>query len=113
MPKFKLKEDVLKVRGMDVKIRELTQKERNTFIEAATADRLSSPSVLMSLACVDPKFTVKEADEEPADVIEQVVDGIMRLSGLTKSKKDNSSNQPDARPALSVPSESGVGNTTQ
>lgn len=114
MAKFKLKEAVVRVRDMDVKVRELTQAERNGFITAVGVDRLCGPAMLMSSGSVDPHWTFEDAVEEPADVVEQIVDKIMELSGMARNKKElEKTKQPNAGGTLPVQSGDGVGVTSE
>lgn len=107
MSKFKLKEDTVEVRGVDVRVRELTQKERTKWLETATVDRFITPAMLMSMCSLDPTWTLEEAREEPADVAEIIVDKIMELSNIS-TKKDQKGKQSNAGGALPVQSESGA-----
>lgn len=95
MSKFQLKESTLRIRDMDVRVRELTQKERSEFGSRAATDRYRGPPVLASLGAIEPKLTEEEWAEEPAEVVEAVVDEIMELSGMSK-KKGDPEKEPDA-----------------
>lgn len=87
MSKFKLKETALTIRDMEVRVRELTQKERHEFSDRASVDKFLGPAIIAELGVVDPKQTAEEWNEEPAEVVEAVVDVIMELSSMNKKKK--------------------------
>lgn len=98
MSRFPLKEKTLKIRDMDVRVRELTRGERNQFQAAVAEDRNRGPAIMASLGTIDPKMTEEEANGEPADVIEQIDTVIMELSGMkVGGKKDAEQKEPDAR----------------
>lgn len=82
MARFKLKETTLTIRDMEVRVRELTQSERNAFTEAATKDKFLLPATLASLGVTEPKMTVEEWSEEPSAVVEEIVNAVMKLSGM-------------------------------
>lgn len=98
MSKFKLKEVTLTIRDMEVRVRELTQKERNDFVHRAADDRFRGPAILASLGCVDPQMTEEEWADEPSEVVEAVVSQVMELSGM-KKKEGDPEKEPDARRA--------------
>lgn len=107
MPKFKLKETTLDIRGSKVRVRELTQSERHKFFKEVSDDKFRAPAVLVSLGLVEPKMTEEEVADEPGDVIQILTDAIMNLSGM-KSEKE-----PDARGAVSMPAISGDGTASK
>lgn len=101
MIKFSLKETTIKVRDQDVRIRELTHKERTDYIKNGTEDKFRLPAMLASLGVIDPKMTEEEWQEEPADVLDILSQEVAKMSGLG-SKKDAKQKEPDAGSAVSV-----------
>lgn len=91
MSNWTLKETTIPVRGKDVKIRELTHKERTAYIKEGGADKFRLPAMMASLGSLDPKMTEADWTEEPADIIDIVSQAVGELSGLvgkvTTSKK--------------------------
>lgn len=82
MSKFALKETMLSIRDAQVRVRELTQGERTRMAEAVTVDKFRGPAMVVSLGCIDPKFTEEEAANESAEVISTISAEIMKLSGM-------------------------------
>lgn len=93
MSRFPLKEVTLTIRDTEVRVRELTQSERTQFMNA---DAMSMAPLVASMGTVDPKMTKEEAAAEPAEVIEEIVETILTLSGMGK-KKAAAQKEPDAR----------------
>jgi len=91
MPKFKLKETRVTVRGENFVVRELTHAERGQWVKEAIADQYRGPSLLVSLGAVDPKITEEEANGFPSDVVAELTDTIMRLSGLKAESAEKKS----------------------
>lgn len=85
MSKFKLRQESLQIRDMEVTVRELSHGERNKFLEAFSTDKHTATSLVASMGCINPKMTIEEAAEEPGDVLEQIVDKILVLSHLKKA----------------------------
>lgn len=98
MGKFTVKETSINVRGIDVKIRELTHKERTDYIKGAE-DKYSLPSRLVALGAVDPKMSEDDWSEEPAEVLDVLSSKIAELSGLG-AKKATTEKEPDAGAAV-------------
>src|SRR5437879_1014217 len=108
MPKFKLQEATLQVRGNAVRVRELTQSERLKFFKEVSEDKFRGPSLLVSLGLVEPKMTEAEVAEEPGYVVQMIADEIMKLSGMASTEKES-----NARGAVSMPAVSGDGTLTK
>jgi hypothetical protein len=104
MKLFKLKETTVTVRGVSVRVREITHAERLQWVKVAQEDRFRGPALLVSLGALDPTMTEDEAGSAPADVVEELSLAIMKMSGMKTEKESN------AGGAVQVPSESGVGN---
>ena len=92
MSRFPLKEEIIAVRGTDVRVRELTHAERNQFTKA---DKFSIAALVASMGTLDPKMTAEQAADEPAEVLEQIVERILELSGMRK-KHDDAQKEPAA-----------------
>lgn len=90
MSRFALKESTLTIREQSVRVRELTQGERSELVKVVTEDKFRGPAFLVSVGCIDPKFSEEEARQEPADVIKEIADTIRDLSGMgdKEAKKD-------------------------
>ena len=88
MSRFKLKEATLPIRGTDVRVRELTQGERSDWSAATVADKKRGARLIASMGTIDPPMTEDEAAAEPGEVIEEIVEKIMELSGMGKNKGD-------------------------
>lgn len=99
--KFKMKETTVKVRGEDIRVRELTHAERHEWVKLAQEDRFRGPALLVSFGTIEPKVTEAEAGDWPAEVVTALTDEIMALSGMKREK------EPDARGAIPVPANSG------
>jgi hypothetical protein len=96
MSRFTLKEATLTIRDSQVRVRELTHAERSAWSVATVADKSRAVRLMASLGTVDPAMTEDEAAAEPGEVIEDIVEKIMELSGMTK-KKGDAQKEPDAR----------------
>lgn len=89
MSKFKLKEADLTIDDQVVKVRALTQRERVEVIKTMVAEdkKMDGPILLASLGLIEPKLTVKELEEEPAEAVELIANKVMELSGMLKKEK--------------------------
>lgn len=96
MSRFPLKEATLTIRDAQVRVRELTHAERSEWSSATVVDKSRAIRLMASLGTVDPKMTEDEAAAEPGEVIEEIVENIMELSGM-KKKKGDAQKEPDAR----------------
>jgi hypothetical protein len=81
MSRFSLKETTLTIRDTQVRVRELTHAERTKFINS---EKLAMLSIVASMGTVDPPMTVEQAADEPAGVVEEIVENILALSGMGK-----------------------------
>lgn len=90
MSKFKLNEATVTVRGVEIRVRELTQGERSTFLKRSKDDPHSLGQWLMATAAIDPKWTEAEAAEEPGEVADAVAGKVLELCGYKddEPKKD-------------------------
>lgn len=86
MTRFKLKETTVTVRGESFVVRELTHAERSQWVKEATADQFRGPALLVSLGAVNPKVTEVEANDFPSDVVTEVFNAIMAISGMLRSE---------------------------
>jgi hypothetical protein len=82
MSRFKLKEATLTIRDTEVRVRELTQAQRGEWFAATVADKRRAAPLIASMGTVDPQMTEEEAAAEPGEVIEEIVEKIMEISGL-------------------------------
>lgn len=96
MSRFKLKEATLTIRDTEVRVRELTQAERSEWYAAVVADKHRGAPLIASMGTVDPPMTEAEAAAEPGEVVEEIVEKIMELSGM-RQKKGAPQKEPDAR----------------
>lgn len=87
MSRFPLKFEVISVRGQDVRVNELTSKRKGQWARAVAEDHYCAPYVLATLVC-DPAPTLQEAEDWPADVIEQIAEVAQRLSAREGAEKN-------------------------
>lgn len=100
MSKFKLKETSLTIRDTEVRVRELTQKERRELSDRIDADKFMGPAIIAELGVLDPKMTAVEWHDESPEVLQLLTDEIMKLSQMnSKTDKDGKvapEKEPDA-----------------
>ncbi len=88
MTRFKLKETTVESRGEKFLVRELTHAERNQWVKDATGDQYRGPATLIAFGAVDPKLTEDEVNGFPGDVVTDLFQAIMKLSGMKTEKDD-------------------------
>jgi hypothetical protein len=88
MSRFKLQSEVLDVRGAQITVRELTYKQKAAWARAVQEDMYCAPYVLAAMVC-DPPVTKEEAEDWPAQVLEQIADVARRLSGMEEPAAKN------------------------
>jgi hypothetical protein len=86
-PLFPLRESTPTIRGRKIRVRELTQQERDSIAKHAKEADFSPISSFASLGCVDPKFSIDEAKAMPADVVGSIAKEVMKLSGLSSDEE--------------------------
>lgn len=88
MSRFILKSEIIDVRGQQLTVRELTDKQKGQWAKAVKNDVYCAASMLVSLVC-DPPVTIEEAADWPAAITEQVVGVAQRLSGMGDDEKND------------------------
>lgn len=86
MSRFPLASETIEVRGQQLTIRELTSKQKGEWVKAVEGNHYAAPYMLAAAVC-DPPVTPEEAQQWPAQIIEQVCDVARRLSGMLDEKK--------------------------
>ena len=81
MSRFQLKSETIDVRGTSITVREMTYKQKAQWARAVQEDMYCAPYVLASMVC-HPPVTTEEAEEWPAQVLEEIADIARRLSGM-------------------------------
>jgi hypothetical protein len=81
MSRFSLKEATLTIRDTQVRVRELTHAERNKFVNS---EKLAMLALVASMGTLDPPMTAEQAADEPAGVVQEIVENILALSGMGK-----------------------------
>lgn len=84
---FPLREKELEIRGKKVRVRELTQEERETVFAQTSADSSAALRAFAAAGCIEPKFTIEEAKTIPAEVTGLIATEVMRLCGLKPDEK--------------------------
>lgn len=85
---FPLRESTLTIRGREVKVRELTQDERDKIAKSAKEESFSPICAFASIGCVSPAFSIDDARLMPADVVGMIAKEVMKLSGLSSDDED-------------------------
>lgn len=85
---FPLRESELTIRGRQIRVRELTQSERDSIAKDAKKDAFSPIAAFASLGCIEPAFTVEDACGMPADVVGTIAKEVMKLSGLSSDEDE-------------------------
>lgn len=85
--RFALKSETIEIRGEQLTIRELTDRQKGQWAKAVKEDVYCAASMLVSLVC-DPPVTQDEAAEWPSQITEQVVAVAQRLSGMGDDAKN-------------------------
>jgi hypothetical protein len=85
---FPLRESTLTIRGREVKVRELTQHERDQIARQAKDEGFSPICCFAASGCISPAFNIETAKEMPADVIGIIAKEVMKLSGLSSDDED-------------------------
>jgi hypothetical protein len=96
MSRFPLKEATLTIRDTEVRVRELTHAQRSEWSAATSVDSRRGAPLIASMGTVDPPMTENEATAEPGEVIGEIVEKIMEISGM-RQKKGAAQKEPDAR----------------
>lgn len=91
MSRFPLKAETIEARGSSITVRELTYKQKVSWAKAVQEDMYCAPSLLASMVC-HPAVSAEEAEDWPAQVLEQIADVARRLSGMEDKKEDTAKN---------------------
>lgn len=88
MSKFPVQESTINVRGQDIRVRELTHKERTAIMKLVMEDKFRATALFASAGCVEPAFTEEEADSLSAHLVEAIAKEVMKLSGMESDEDD-------------------------
>ena len=84
------KRDIVKVRGAEIHIREMTVGDRKRFVQAIESDSTAGAAILVQMCATKPDGSpLFETEQEAADlakaapeVVDAVASGVLALSGL-------------------------------
>jgi hypothetical protein len=86
-----LKTEEIEVRGQKLTIRELSLSSRGKLIEATKKDPVATAAVIVELCLLgddgNPMLTRADCQQLPSDVVEQIAEHAMRLSGMKVAEK--------------------------
>ena len=89
---FALRTESLEVRGQRLTVSELTSGARVQWVRTTRESPDESAPLLVSLCLLEPTATVDDVKGWPAEVLDEVAEAIMRVSGMEKAEGDGGKN---------------------
>lgn len=86
MSRFALKEEKVEIRGQQITVRELTHAQGVEVFKARDSDASRFAALLVSLSVIEPAMTEDEAKAEPREVVSELFDVALRVSGFVAAK---------------------------